>query len=212
MEKIIGIHLDIPRNAVNIITDALRKTKIRYPRNYSYVPHITLYLCRFPARQFPKLVKSIASRKIPAVYLHINKVSGQKQKNSKTFLSLVFRRSVPIQRLHRQIVLSANKLRGSLIRTKDQKRLKQDYFSKQEEMYLKEYGSPRVLALYKPHITLGEVPLSAVRQSMARFNPFLRKLKKMELPLATLVVGLYEYDNYRLKYTKVIQEKKISLN
>jgi 2'-5' RNA ligase len=211
MEKIIGIHFNIPKPTGNIILRATKHADIDYPGNYGYEPHITLYLCRFPAKNFHKLINQISKFEFQPINLKITKVSIQRENNGQAFLSLTFTENKQIKKLHRQILQLANKLRGDLIRLKDQQLIKQGAFSKKALDYLTKYGSQRVLSLYIPHITLGEVAWPKARTTAKKLNQFLPLLKKTPLTLSRLTVGLYNYDNKKTEYTKVIREEKIPL-
>jgi len=212
MEKILGIHLDIPKTASKIILKAIKKSGIESPRYYNYVPHVTLYRCRFPASQYPKLLGQLSALKMRLCHTAISKITSQPQENGASFLSLTLSRAVQIKKLHHQVLRPANQLRGKLIREKEKQLLRQNKFTKQESQYLHQYGSQRVLSLYKPHITLGEVTLQTAKSTIRKFTPFLNKLKKNPLNLSTLVVGLYNYDGRKETYMKVIREKEISLS
>jgi hypothetical protein len=210
MEKIIGIHLNVPMPASRIIWAAIRKARIDFPRDYSYAPHVTLYLGRFPAGHFAKLTQILNTLKLGSVVLRINAIRIQHQTET-DFLSLTFVPNSRIKKLQQQILEPANTLRGHLLRSKDKNRLKNGFFNTKEKHYLLKYGSPWVLALHTPHITLGEVPAPRSTQTIEELVLFLRQLKKMKLNISKIVVGLYNYDSKQKKYTKVIREEKIRL-
>jgi len=212
MEKIIGIHLNIPKSISKVILDIIKLTGIKYPRYYKFVPHLTLYRCRFPANRYSRLIRRLKALKLRSISLKINKVDIQRTDKGTAFLSLIFAKAKPVKTLHRKVLQPANELRDNLIRLKDQHRLQQGLFSKKEQRYIARYGNQRVLSLYIPHLTLGEVPLSATQSTVQKFRSYLRLLQKNPLTITTLMVGLYDYDNRKEKYTRVIREEEIALS
>lgn len=212
MEKIIGIHFNIPKPVSGIISKTIKRVVISYPSNYEYAPHITVYLCRFPAEKFSKLIGRIKALKSQPISLKVSRVRAQRDIDNQAFISLTFAKTEQIKKLQRHIFQTANNLRSGLIRSKDQGLLKQGVLSEKERLYLTKYGSYRILSLYSPHITLGKAPWHQATLTVKKCEQSLRLLRGFPLTLSTLVVGLYKYDNTKGKYTKVIREEKIALN
>ncbi|MFH1235445.1 MAG: 2'-5' RNA ligase family protein [Parcubacteria group bacterium] len=211
MEKVIGIHLEVPRQASKIILAGIKRAGITYPRYYRFTPHLTLYHCRFHAAKYATLVRRLNALQLHTVRMRIQKVNVWKNKNGSAFLSLALSRTPDIQKIHRQVLQPANALRGSLIREKERRLLADGAFNRKERQYIERYGSQHVLFLYHPHITLGEVPGTTVKAVVKKLHPSLRRLQKIELVLSTMNVGLYNFDNTSRKYVKVVREKEIAL-
>lgn len=211
MEKVIGIHLDIPKPTSKIILQAIKQTNIAYPRYYKYSPHLTLYRCRFPANHFSKLINKLKALKLKPISLKINKVNVQRINQDAAFLSLNFAKADLVKNLHRKVLQPANKLRGQLIRSKDKNRLRHGFFSLKEQQYITRYGHQSVLSLFTPHITLGEVPRAKVKVTVKKITPYLGLLQKHPFILTRMTAGLYDYDSQKEKYTKVIREEEIKL-
>ncbi|MFA6908345.1 MAG: 2'-5' RNA ligase family protein [Patescibacteria group bacterium] len=210
METILGIHLNIPEPFARRILEAIRKTQIVYPRNYTYTPHMTLYLCRFSARRFPVLIHSLEALQLKPVRITPIGVRAHRHKNH-AFLSLDLVRTSTILQLHAQILRIANPMRGNLLRSRDKSRLAQNIFSAKERRLLSQYGYHRVAGAYRPHITLGEIAWKQGHSRVTQLTKTLRTLNGIKITLSHLVIGMYRYDQATETYTEPSVERLLRL-
>lgn len=202
-ELILGVHCLLPKKFSSKISALKKKCDFLAPSPFD--PHITLYLSKFPKNNFEKAVVGVRERNERKFFLRARRI---KVENSgiKGFCFLDLRKSSPLMKIHKEVVFSLNRLRNKQIRSKDVKRIKLGKYSKAEIRNIQKYGYARVLKFFQPHITLGEVSIQNDKLEK-HFKP----LFGQKFEIKQLVVGLYEYDTVKDKYTRNYIEQEIPL-
>lgn len=142
-------------------------------------PHITLYLCKFPAKNYTKLLEAFTTYKFEKVPMVISNVKTEKQ------FYFYEVKSTKLNLLHRKILKIANPYRAGLIRHKDLQRSKSGQIDGRKKKRLLTYGYTQVLSGFNPHVTLGT--------SNTPIPKTLLRIPKMKHIATTLTVSLCKY-------------------
>lgn len=206
MEKIVGIYIDIPKSVTKKVMAFGKGLGIPYS-NYMSELHITLHLVRFPAKNFDKLVEHVATLSLKPFTLRMQPatVDYNRHKNN-YFIALPVAKTASLYNLHKQIITVTDKYRDSLIRKKDQARIKAGQLSKEKTAYVKKYGYHRILKFYKPHITIGtcDKNLCARKDLQEKVKRLQKPLKGVKFKIDHLKVLLVDYDEKKDLYGKRI--------
>ncbi len=115
----------------------------------NYFPHITIYSPEFPISNINNLYKKLEMIKADSIsFKFCQKVAGE------GYVGVEFSSSKSIKDLHKKIVNMANPLREGHIIAKYKR---SNYLCKctnKQIRYINEYGYPRVMDLYKPHLSI----------------------------------------------------------
>ncbi len=112
-----------------------------------FFPHITIYSVDYPMVNYENVLKevekiSLKSSKIIFKLKEIDHFYG--------YIGIVSQLTPEIKKLHKNIIKQLNYLREGHIRDKY---LQGNYSAKQKKN-IKQYGSPEVINLYNPHLTI----------------------------------------------------------
>jgi 2'-5' RNA ligase len=112
-------------------------------------PHITLYLCKFPAKDYAKLLDDFTTYKFEKVPMAISNIKTEKQ------FYYYEVQSTKLNLLHRKVLKIANPYRAGLIRHKDLQRIKNGQIDGRKKKRLLAYGYTQALSGFNPHVTIG---------------------------------------------------------
>lgn len=203
METILGVHVELPKAISKNIRRFRHTSKNFVLASYPFTPHITIFLCRFPKRNFAKLMKRLTQLRLDATTLMIAGSRDALHAGTSTFLMLTIKKTAGLSALHTAVVQAASALRDHRLRKKDALRLLEQSLSRRNRTYLLRYGYFRVLKNFKPHITVGV--FSNTLDSRQR--SWLRHLKGTLFTPKHLVVGLYRYDERNGRSTSAVERK-----
>lgn len=146
MEIVLTITVPLPKPYANKVE--------RLQRKYFGVrlvdePHITLYLCKFPQKNYDKLLEAFAAHKLKRFPVTISDIKIEK------LFYFYEARGTALNQLHKKVLRTANPYRENLIRHKDLIRIKNGQLDKSKIRRLLAYGYTQVLSGFNPHITLG---------------------------------------------------------
>lgn len=211
MEKILGIHINAPPRVERAI-DKVRHHVERYFGSQEYAPHITLYLARYRASAFHLLVQQLTTNPAPSCKVIIGGLLVERLVDGRWFLALKVRRTPLLLRQHTQLIRRANELRGGLIRTKDQARIQNDEYSAVEKKRIMKYGYSRVMSEFHPHFTIGTIDAKFSRaEAVKKVKKYLEPLQGLTWVPSEVVVGLYDFDTRRGRYTGRPREATVHL-
>jgi hypothetical protein len=203
MESILSVHLELPKELSRLVLKARRSLGIESADE----PHLTLYLASLSKPQAQKVGRELAKLRVRSGVMYLSKIATTK--GNQPFISIPVRETSALYELHKLALAAANAHRGGSLRKIDRHRIKLGLYSTQEKEYAQKYGYPKVLKLFRPHISIGTAPAA---------NPRLRRsIKGLSMPLpkkfrpSAMIVALYDFDGQTGAYLKKTFEKRISL-
>lgn len=211
MEYILSIRISFPQSITKVLKREKNRFIAKYGSAYKSEPHITLYLGRYTKRGFLKLIRDLQSLSIKQFIISLlePKITREKALHRKLFFVDVSNRK-ELYALHAAILKTAVRYRSSLLRKKEQERLRKGLYGKVERNNLKRYGYAQALQLFKPHITLGEVDIDAAQPTLANVKNNLRSLRGTKFSVLGFTALLHEKRSSK-KDAKLIKEVRIKL-
>ncbi|MGD2158182.1 MAG: DUF1045 domain-containing protein [Anaerolineales bacterium] len=138
----------------------IEETKVYLEKNFDSIytirPHITFSITPIPTRNLENAKKAIENF-LSDKKGFIVRLKGLAVDPKNRFFYLKVQNG-GISKFHADLVASLNKYRDGYIREKDVERIEQGYYNPSQIQNIVDYGFPRVLDLYRPHITLGNIP------------------------------------------------------
>ena len=200
MEYILTIRIPLPLKVKKVISREKKRLVTKYGSGYESEPHITLYLGRYSKSGFSRLVEYIETVSIKSFNISLLNPGVTMSKNRSTkFFFLDVSSKKQIHDLHTRVLKAVALYRGSLLRRKDQNRVRQGLFSKKEVSNLNKYGYARVLKLFSPHITLGEVGTDRAGPKLSDLRKNLASIKGVNFAVDRIVLMLYEKESEKIK-------------
>jgi len=210
MEFIISIRIAFPENITAILEREKNRFVGEYGSSYTSAPHITLYLGRYIEEGFPRLIEDL--RKLPLEPFTISLLKPEmivEKELQRNFYFVDISNKETLRELHAKILPIAARYRSTQLRTRDQQRLDQGVYGNEERENLSRYGGARVLNLFEPHITLGEIGMQNPQPELSDIQKNLRQIEGQEIGVSSLVVFFYKKENMEEK-AKLIEEVTVS--
>ncbi|MGD8752120.1 MAG: 2'-5' RNA ligase family protein [Anaerolineales bacterium] len=192
------------------IEEAKKYLEKNFDSIYSINPHITFSITPIPARNLENAKKAIedffSDRKG-----FIVRLQGIAANPKSRFLYLKVQ-SGGISKLHADLVALLNKYRDGYIREKDVGRIEQGYYNPSQIQNIVDYGFPRVMDLYQPHITLGNIPDGQVdiEQVKSKLVEILANSAEGNIHISNVMVHYFS-DAINQSQLEVIWDKKYPL-
>lgn len=216
MEHILGIHINLPKELHSRIVKNKRALGIEYSSNYESTPHVTLYLSRFPKKNFAHLTHALCrtTRSLVPFRMTVKEPAWETTSEGNPFVALACARTKPLMMLHRTVLRTANTLRERLIRSKDEERIRNGQLVGEKKRLTLRYGYARVLRQYHPHITYGEILEKTTRLPALkrRVHTKTKELIGTQWKVDRFVVGLSLYDVRKQRYVRTIKKTTIELS
>ncbi len=137
-------------------------------------PHVTLYSPEYPAKNQEKVIDAVkeVSKNVPCFL-----ASPLTLESHEGYIGIELKLSDEIRRFHETLVRKLNPLREGHIREQWKLELEGNRFSGEEKENVKKYGSPTVLTLYRPHLTIlrlkdEDATLREIANLRLEMNPF----------------------------------------
>ncbi len=201
MEKALAITIGLPttlKSQVKTLQDEF------FEKRFIQDPHITLYLCKFPARNFKKVVATLETVPLSDFEIKVGSIAIDPSKNGKLFY--YYKIVGPeIHTLHKKILKVCNLYRDGLIRTKDKNRIARGDYTKREMSRLEKYGYTQVLGYLNPHITLGDSVMLS-KKAKQSFEKKAKKLIGQTFQVGIVYACLYDFDNTQNSYHRLKKE------
>ena len=197
-ETILAVYIEFPPK-IDKITGQIKKLLAKkYGSHYHARPHLTIYLCRFDPRRYPKLLglldSYVASQKPLEVKLSKLKIVSDPHRDGEAYIFLPVLKSARLARLHAQILKTANPLRGGLIHERDRQRLLGNKISVLERSYIERYGYRNVLKLFRPHISLGGIDPKHIPALKKSLEQRLAQIADHTVTINNILVGMWRGD------------------
>ncbi len=162
------VYFTFPSRVNKVISSVQKRVGYVHPAGGD--PHVTLYLCAYSISAYKQLIKKLSSVSFKPLIVKISKLKEEPSRTAGEFF-YVDVQGKTLQYLHEQVLSVANPLRGDRQRGKEQKRVKEGRFDKEQLHYLKKYGYISVLDRFRPHITIADLPsLSLAQKKYLRDN------------------------------------------
>lgn len=206
MKYKVGIRIDLTGKIKNVISKAKDCLNTTVDNEYMQPPHISLYICAFDKTNFSNLCANLRGwLNFSSFQMTIGEI-----KVNKNFYYLDVKPLKPFYNLHKIVLQTTNILRGDLIRVEDIERLKTNYYNRQQQEYIKQYGYARVLALFEPHITLGKIESGNQKQILPDLKKILKSVIGKQISVDKIVVDIFDErdSNNQLKRAKIKLIKK----
>lgn len=141
------------------------KKEIFHIDDKNYFTHITVYSPEFPEKNTPQIIKAIEEisegiSKFDLLVVGLNAEDG--------FVIINFEKTDRVVKIHEAVVNALNQFRNGKIREKYLNEIKEGKYSKEQVEMIQKYGSPNVLKLYRPHLTLGKLTSQEVAKGVVR--------------------------------------------
>lgn len=202
-EYIVSIRITFPEKISVVLKQEKDRFVREYGSGYTSSPHITLYLGRYTEDGFPELIEDL--RKLPmkpfAISLLKPKVIREGSQHNLYIVDVSNKEH--LRELHARVLEIAIRYRSPLLRAKDQQRLDQGLYGNIERENLNRYGHARVLHLFEPHITLGEVGTDDPQPEFADIKNNLTQIEGAKVVVSHLAVFFHRKEKDEEKATLI---------
>ena len=195
MEYSISIRITFPEE----ITQVLRSEKERFVNehgsSYKSEPHVTLYLDRYTAEGYPKLLKGLRALQVrPFVFsLIAPKMKVDKARHRNLYFMDVSNKS-QITELHEAISKIAIPYRSPLVRDKTIQQLRsEEIVTDGTRESLKALGISE--EIFDPHITLGEIDFDKPQVNIAILQKDLVAIEGKEISVSSVATFFYKKED-----------------
>lgn len=153
MNVVFQVPQDIAREAIRLSQSIGSQTRaLLVLDSIEYHPHITIYSPEYPQQNIDQLlheVNAIAGKSLPFALRLDTMVTEY------GYVAVQVQGSPDVSHIHAEAVKKLNPLREGHMRKEDQQGLEQ--CSPAQRINITQYGSPNVMGLYRPHLTLSRL-------------------------------------------------------
>jgi 2'-5' RNA ligase len=187
-EYIVSIRITFPEKISAVLKQEKDRFVREYGSGYTSEPHITLYIGRYTEEGFSKLIRDLQELSIEPFTISLLKPKVTLEGSHHNFYVVDISNKEQLRELHAKVLEIAVRYRSTDLREKDRQRLEQKLYGNAECENLNRYGYARVLQLFEPHITLGEIDIDDPQPELADVQKNLKEIEGEKIVVSNLTV------------------------